>query len=63
MAKVVNKFGGCIINIDYGDNGPFDDSIRAIKDHKYIPSPYYWQIPGMCDLSAYVNFAALAQYA
>lgn len=39
------------------------DSVRAIKDHKYIPAPYFWQIPGECDLSAYVNFGALAQFA
>ena len=63
MAKIVNRFGGCIVNVDYGDEGAFSDSIRAIKDHKYIPSPYFWQIPGECDLSAYVNFSALATFA
>lgn len=63
MAKMMNKTGGCIINIDYGEDGMFSDSIRAIKDHKYIPSPYFWQVPGECDLSAYVNFAALASFA
>lgn len=63
LAKVIQKHGGAIINIDYGDEGAFVDSVRAIKDHKYIPAPYFWQMPGECDLSAYVNFGALAQFA
>ena len=36
MAKVIKITGGAILNIDYGGNGPFSDSIRAIKNHKYI---------------------------
>ena len=63
MAKIINRFGGCIINVDYGDDGMFSDSIRAIKDHKYIPAPYFWQVPGLCDISAYVNFGSLAHFA
>jgi hypothetical protein len=31
LSKMVNKSGGAIINIDYGDDGVFSDSIRAIK--------------------------------
>ena len=63
MAKMIKLTGGAIVNIDYGGNGPFVDSIRAIKNHKYIPAPYYWQIPGACDHSAHVAFSSLAQYA
>jgi len=63
MAKMIKLTGGAILNIDYGGNGPFIDSIRAIKSHKYIPAPHYWQIPGICDLSAHVAFAPLAAYA
>ena len=63
MAKMIGYSGGGILNIDYGGKGPFVDSIRAIKNHKYIPAPHYWQIPGMCDLSAHVAFSPLAQYA
>lgn len=63
MAKMIRLSGGAILNVDYGGVGPFSDSIRAIKNHKYIPSPYFWQIPGVCDLSAHVGFNALAQYA
>lgn len=63
MSKVINLSGGCIINVDYGGAGSYDDSIRAIKNHKYVPGPYFWQIPGECDLSAYVNFSALADFA
>ena len=63
MAKIINRFGGCIINVDYGDEGIFSDSIRAIKDHKYIPAPFFWQVPGLCDISAYVNFSSLASFA
>ena len=46
MAKMINKYGGCILNVDYGDDGHFHDSIRGIKEHKFVPSPYLWQIPG-----------------
>lgn len=63
MSKMINSYGGCIFNCDYGEEGSFGDSIRAIKDHKYIPSPYFWQIPGECDLSAYVNFSSLKYFA
>lgn len=63
LAKIISKHGGAILNTDYGDEGVFSDSIRAIKNHKYIPSPYFWQMPGECDLSAYVNFSALAEFA
>lgn len=63
MAKMIKYSGGGILNIDYGGNGPFVDSIRAIKGHKYIPSPFYWEFPGICDLSAHVAFSSLAQYA
>ncbi len=27
-----------------------------IKDHKYIPQKYLLEIPGLCDLSYYVDF-------
>jgi len=63
MAKMIKITGGAILNIDYGGKGPFVDSIRAIKSHKYIPAPHYWSLPGVCDLSAHVAFSALAQYA
>lgn len=63
MAKIIAYSGGAILNIDYGGAGPFVDSIRAIKNHKYIPSPYFWQVPGTCDLSAHVAFSPLAAYA
>lgn len=63
MAKIVNKYGGAILNVDYGDDGYFTDSIRGIKNHHYVPAPYLWQIPGECDISAYVNFQALARFA
>ena len=46
MSKVISRSGGCILNVDYGEDGSFNDSIRAIKDHKYVPAPYFWQIPG-----------------
>ena len=63
MAKIIRYSGGAILNIDYGGQGPFVDSIRAIKEHKFVPSPHFWQIPGTCDLSAHVAFSSLAQYA
>jgi NADH dehydrogenase [ubiquinone] 1 alpha subcomplex assembly factor 7 len=63
MAKMVRSSGGAILNIDYGDKGPFSDSIRAIKSHRFVPGPHFWQIPGECDLSAHVPFGVLARHA
>ena len=63
MAKMMRYSGGAILNIDYGGNGPFSNSIRAIKNHKFVPEPHFWQIPGACDLSAHVPFSTLARYA
>lgn len=63
MAKMIKLCGGAILNIDYGESFAFSDSIRAIMKHKYVDSPYFWQVPGTCDLSAYVDFASLARFA
>lgn len=63
MCKLLLHTKGAILNIDYGGQVNYSNSIRAIKNHKFIPHPYFWQIPGKCDLSAYVNFAGLADFA
>ena len=63
MAKILLHTKGAILNVDYGGSGSYSNSIRAIKQHKFIPEPYFWQIPGKCDLSAYVNFSSLAEFA
>ena len=50
------------MTVDYGNDFTHSDSIRAIRDHKYIEPPRWLNLPGMCDLSAYVDFLALKSY-
>ena len=61
FAELVSKVGGGILAIDYGDLFGFCDSVRGIANHKYIPQDQLLEFPGQADLSAYVNFLALAQ--
>jgi SAM-dependent MidA family methyltransferase len=63
LAKLVLNNRGAVLNIDYGANSVFSNSIRAIKQHKFVPQPYFWSLPGKCDISAYVNFRSLAHFA
>lgn len=61
FAEIISKVGGGMLAIDYGDYHAFTNSIRGIKNHKFVPYESLLETPGECDLSAYVNFMALAQ--
>jgi len=57
LMKMSNDSAGLVI--DYGDERAFGNSLRAIKQHKYIEKEEWLQVPGQVDLSAHVDFAAL----
>lgn len=63
ISQIISQSNGVILNIDYGNNFAHSDSIRAIRDHKYVPFPQWVNLPGLCDLSAYVDFSSLQQFA
>ena len=67
FSELIAKIGGGVLAIDYGDSFGFSDSVRVvciviqgISNHKYVPKDYLLEFPGQIDLSAYVNFIALA---
>jgi NADH dehydrogenase [ubiquinone] 1 alpha subcomplex assembly factor 7 len=68
FCELISKVGGGVLAIDYGDTFGFSDSIRVdslltqgIANHKFVPNDLLLEFPGQIDLSAYVNFIALAQ--
>jgi len=64
FAELISKIGGGILNIDYGDDYAFSDSIRGISNHKFVEKiDDLLEVPGQADISAYVNFLALADVA
>ncbi|PRP74730.1 hypothetical protein PROFUN_15498 [Planoprotostelium fungivorum] len=56
----VAKYGGAALIIDYGQDGMTPDTLRAIKDHKFVD---LLESPGQTDLSALVDFASLKRAA
>lgn len=64
FAELISKIGGAVLNIDYGDDCAFSDSVRGISGHKFIEKAEdLLEVPGQADISAYVNFLALAEVA
>lgn len=62
FSELISKVDGGILVVDYGENHAFSDSIRGICHHKYIEDfSQLLEIPGEADISAYVNFLALAE--
>lgn len=56
LARRVSRQGGAALLIDYGQDGPYEASLAAIKGHEFVD---VFDDPGNCDLSAYVDFSAL----
>jgi NADH dehydrogenase [ubiquinone] 1 alpha subcomplex assembly factor 7 len=56
LGRRVAAHGGAALLIDYGQNGPYQGSLQAIKDHKFVG---LFNSPGDADLSAWVDFGAL----
>ena len=63
FAELINKTGGALQAIDYGDWNAFSSSLRGISNHKFVPHDSIQEMPGEIDLSAYVSFQALAEAA
>ncbi|MDE3114725.1 MAG: SAM-dependent methyltransferase [Pseudomonadota bacterium] len=59
IASLVTRQGGAALIMDYGHSGTgFGDTLQAVRSHKYAP---VLETPGAADLSAHVDFAALAE--
>jgi len=56
LGRRVAAHGGAALLIDYGQNAPYQSSLQAIKDHKFVG---LFNSPGDADLSAWVDFGAL----
>ncbi|MBB5752012.1 class I SAM-dependent methyltransferase [Prosthecomicrobium pneumaticum] len=53
----IARSGGALLAIDYGHGGGFGDTLQALRRHAYDPPLAH---PGEADLTAHVDFAALA---
>jgi len=61
LAARIARQGGALLAIDYGYEGPLaGDTLQAIRRHRFA-DPF--EAPGEQDLTAHVDFAALAQAA
>jgi len=61
ISRLIASHGGAALLIDYGyaDTG-FGETLQALRDHRFAP---ILSDPGASDLSAHVDFAALAEAA
>ena len=60
IADRIAADGGAALIIDYGDNGGAGDSLQAVYRHQPCDTLAH---PGDCDLTAHVDFAAVARAA
>jgi SAM-dependent MidA family methyltransferase len=62
IAQIITAKGGAALIVDYGYDARtgFGETLQAMKQHKYVP---VLNAPGEADLTAHVDFAALAQAA
>jgi NADH dehydrogenase [ubiquinone] 1 alpha subcomplex assembly factor 7 len=56
LGRRVHQDDGAALIIDYGQDGPYAESLVAIRGHRRVP---LLEQPGMADLSAHVDFDAL----
>jgi NADH dehydrogenase [ubiquinone] 1 alpha subcomplex assembly factor 7 len=56
IARRIKANSGAAIFIDYGQDGPYENSLVAIQDHRFVD---VLAEPGKVDLSAYVDFDAM----
>ncbi len=57
IADIIARNGGGAIIVDYGEDGSLGDTFQAVRDH--LPTDPLAE-PGAADLTAHVDFAALA---
>jgi NADH dehydrogenase [ubiquinone] 1 alpha subcomplex assembly factor 7 len=61
IGRAITKHGGAALIIDYGyETGGFADTLQAMKAHRYVD---VLAEPGEADLTAHVDFTALAEAA
>ncbi|KAL0078765.1 S-adenosyl-L-methionine-dependent methyltransferase [Phycomyces blakesleeanus] len=58
MAKLIDRNGGVGLAIDYGQDYPQGDTLRAIRQHKFV---HPMSNPGSADLSVDVDFGFLKE--
>jgi NADH dehydrogenase [ubiquinone] 1 alpha subcomplex assembly factor 7 len=63
LSELIAKVNGAALIIDYGENHAFNDSVRAIRKHKFIDNEFLLEFPGEVDLSCYVNFLSMSHAA
>jgi NADH dehydrogenase [ubiquinone] 1 alpha subcomplex assembly factor 7 len=56
MAEILDKTKGAALIIDYGEDQPLQDSLRAIRQHQFVD---IFDGPGSADLSVLVDFSSL----
>lgn len=59
LSTKIESFGGCALIIDYGDWTSQGDTLQALRSHKRIDP---LTAPGQSDLTAHVDFAAIAEH-
>jgi SAM-dependent MidA family methyltransferase len=57
IARKIAAHGGCALIVDYGDWGGDGDTLQALRQHRKTDP---LEQPGQSDLTAHVDFAALA---
>ncbi len=60
IAGIITRHGGGAIIVDYGEDGSIGNTLQAVRDHR--PAEPLDE-PGAADLTAHVDFAALARSA
>ncbi|PRW58511.1 NADH dehydrogenase [ubiquinone] complex assembly factor 7 [Chlorella sorokiniana] len=56
LAQRVAQHGGAALIIDYGQDGPYETSLQAIRQHEFVG---LLEQPGSADLSSRVDYSAL----
>ncbi|MGJ8621514.1 MAG: class I SAM-dependent methyltransferase [Yoonia sp.] len=60
IGDTIGTYGGAALIIDYGDWASQGDTLQALRGHKHADP---LTDPGQCDLTAHVDFAAIADHA
>jgi SAM-dependent MidA family methyltransferase len=60
IGQLIGTEGGAALIIDYGDWQSQGDTLQALKAHEHVDP---LSNPGACDLTAHVDFAAIAHHA
>ncbi|MGB1235318.1 MAG: class I SAM-dependent methyltransferase [Planktomarina sp.] len=60
LSRSIAENGGAALFIDYGDWRSIGDTLQAVQDHQMVPT---LQSPGLTDITAHVDFEAIANAA